>query len=280
MIGLTGCGGNQWDFPTSDNGFPIGATRMSDGAQLVLGMHLDDAIELFDNIRERRFENLLTFDEEIGHGSIRYNDDGIVYLINLHAEIWQVDGGFSVGDELPKILDRFSHLTSVPGQFGGFISIYETAERSTYRLRVHHTPDERNVISAFTLTYMPIYGEIAEARRLEREEEARAREEAREERREELNRIAAEARAERAETGAPRGDGRMTLAQFNSLTTGMTHSEVAAIVGSYGTLSTQSELGGTVVAIYSWQGHGSVGANALITFQNNRLQSKAQVGLQ
>jgi hypothetical protein len=69
----------------------------------------------------------------------------------------------------------------------------------------------------------------------------------------------------------------MTLDEFNRIATGMSHDEVTGIVGSPGTLSAQSSVGGFTDEIYSWQGSGS--GNANVTFQNGSVVGKAQVGL-
>ncbi|MDQ0168792.1 hypothetical protein [Paenibacillus tundrae] len=70
--------------------------------------------------------------------------------------------------------------------------------------------------------------------------------------------------------------GKMTAAIFADLTEGMTINEVTKLVGGSGEL--MSEGYGT--AIYSYEGVGSIGANALITYQDGKLVSKAQAGLQ
>ena len=69
----------------------------------------------------------------------------------------------------------------------------------------------------------------------------------------------------------------MTLDEFNRIATGMSHDDVTGIVGSPGTLSAQSSVGGVTDEIYSWQGSG--GGNANVTFQNGSAIGKAQVGL-
>ena len=60
----------------------------------------------------------------------------------------------------------------------------------------------------------------------------------------------------------------------------MTYEEVIKIVGSYGTESARTETQGYQIVIISWNGNGQIGANATVTFENGRVSSKAQVGLQ
>lgn len=79
--------------------------------------------------------------------------------------------------------------------------------------------------------------------------------------------------------GSSRG---ITLAQYNRLEIGMSHSEAMNIVRPHATRS--SELGtGTIfhTVTYTVEGSGSTGANAILQFQGNplRLTTKTQVGL-
>lgn len=69
---------------------------------------------------------------------------------------------------------------------------------------------------------------------------------------------------------------KMTADAFALLSEGMTMYDVVKIVGGPGTLSSSGE--GTT--IYSYDGVGKVGANALITYQDGKLVSKAQAGLE
>lgn len=71
-------------------------------------------------------------------------------------------------------------------------------------------------------------------------------------------------------------DAKMTADAFAQLSEGMSMYDVVKIVGGPGTLSSSGQ--GT--AIYSYEGVGQVGANALITYQDGKLVSKAQAGLE
>lgn len=72
----------------------------------------------------------------------------------------------------------------------------------------------------------------------------------------------------------------MTAAEFAQLETGMSYSEVAEIVGGEGEVMSESEMAGTRTVMYSWEGEGSMGANANAMFQNDELINKAQFGLE
>jgi len=71
----------------------------------------------------------------------------------------------------------------------------------------------------------------------------------------------------------------ITLAEFNSINTGMTYTEVCDIIGSSGELSVESSAAGITTKIYKWEGSGSLGANANVTFQGGKVVMKAQAGL-
>ena len=71
----------------------------------------------------------------------------------------------------------------------------------------------------------------------------------------------------------------ITLEEYNKIETGMTYEEVAEIVGSSGTVSSQVESNGLKIVIITWYGNGVAGSNANVTFTNNAVSGKAQVGL-
>ena len=71
----------------------------------------------------------------------------------------------------------------------------------------------------------------------------------------------------------------ITLDEYNKIETGMTYEEVVEIVGSNGTVSSQVESNGYKVVIITWYGNGIAGSNANVTFTNNAVSGKAQIGL-
>jgi len=68
--------------------------------------------------------------------------------------------------------------------------------------------------------------------------------------------------------------------EYRSIYNGMTYDDVAFIVGSYGVEIAEASAGGNTAKSYSWDGEGSVGANAIIIFTNGVVSSKAQSGLE
>ncbi len=74
-------------------------------------------------------------------------------------------------------------------------------------------------------------------------------------------------------------DGVMTLAKFNKIETGMSYEDVCDIVGSNGTLLSETEMAGYHTFVVMWYGKGMTGANANVTIQNNKVITKAQFGL-
>ncbi len=71
----------------------------------------------------------------------------------------------------------------------------------------------------------------------------------------------------------------ITLEEYNQIDTGMTYDEVVEIVGSAGTVSSEVESGGYKIVIVTWYGNGLTGSNANVTFTNDAVTAKAQVGL-
>ena len=78
-------------------------------------------------------------------------------------------------------------------------------------------------------------------------------------------------------------DETISLDEFNQITTGMSYDEVVAIIGSQGELLSESDLGlgpEYATSMWMWEGEGSIGANANVTFQGGSVIGKAQFGLE
>ncbi len=71
----------------------------------------------------------------------------------------------------------------------------------------------------------------------------------------------------------------ITMDEFDEIEDGMSYEEVCDIVGSEGELSSESTVADYTCSMYSWEGKGSVGANAIITFSNGKVSGKSQSGL-
>ena len=75
------------------------------------------------------------------------------------------------------------------------------------------------------------------------------------------------------------GGSTISITEYESITNGMTYEEVCDIIGGEGELLANTDLD-LVTESYSWEGEGSVGANALIMFQGGKVISKSQAGLE
>lgn len=71
----------------------------------------------------------------------------------------------------------------------------------------------------------------------------------------------------------------ITLDEYNQIEIGMSYDDVIKITGSPGIISSETELQGYKTLIITWYGNGIAGSNANVTFTNNEVTGKAQVGL-
>lgn len=77
-----------------------------------------------------------------------------------------------------------------------------------------------------------------------------------------------------------RAECRISLDQYTELVTGMSYADAVNIIGCEGTELSRSEIGGIVAVMYMWQNSSLNGSNMNAMFQDDRLISKAQFGLQ
>lgn len=70
----------------------------------------------------------------------------------------------------------------------------------------------------------------------------------------------------------------VTMSGFKQLQNGMTYSEVVEILGQEGEELSSGKIGDIETAIYTWKA-GFLGANMNAMFQDNKLITKAQIGL-
>jgi hypothetical protein len=70
---------------------------------------------------------------------------------------------------------------------------------------------------------------------------------------------------------------KITLAQYQSLTSGMSYSKAVTVLGCEGSELSRSEKDGFKTVTYSWEGTGL--ANMTAMFRNDALVAKAQFGL-
>lgn len=76
----------------------------------------------------------------------------------------------------------------------------------------------------------------------------------------------------------------ITLAEFNQISTGMSYMDVARVVGGQGIMQSENTIGApgdqfyVHTVAYSFMNPG--GSNAMIMFQNDKMNMKSQFGLQ
>ncbi|MGH1575227.1 DUF3862 domain-containing protein [Methylobacterium sp. P31] len=72
---------------------------------------------------------------------------------------------------------------------------------------------------------------------------------------------------------------RVDRAEYDTLKTGMTYRQVRARLGCNGRRVSHLTVGRVRRATYSWPGRGTYDATITLTFRNDRLTDKAQLGL-
>ena len=72
----------------------------------------------------------------------------------------------------------------------------------------------------------------------------------------------------------------VNMQNYTTLQTGMTYEEVVSILGKQGEEMSSTDMGGYKTIMYKWNGDSGFGANMNAMFQNGKLVSKAQLGLQ
>lgn len=71
----------------------------------------------------------------------------------------------------------------------------------------------------------------------------------------------------------------ITLDEYNAIENGMSYDEVVEIIGSKGTSTSEASSGNYSIKIITWYGNGMAGSNANVTFTNDKVTGKAQIGL-
>ena len=84
---------------------------------------------------------------------------------------------------------------------------------------------------------------------------------------------------EAASRAASRTGCRVGPARYAALEAGMTYQQVRARLGCAGRRVSHLTVGRVRRATYSWPGRGTYGANITLTFRNDRLTDKTQLGL-
>lgn len=71
----------------------------------------------------------------------------------------------------------------------------------------------------------------------------------------------------------------ITLTKFNGLKLGSSYEDACSAFGRPGIETTRMSLMGVTTVGYLWRNDGIITGQVTLTFQNNRLQSKNQIGL-
>ncbi len=72
----------------------------------------------------------------------------------------------------------------------------------------------------------------------------------------------------------------VSKAAFLRLQTGISYAQAVGVLGAEGDEEARSDTAGIVTVSYRWKGQGMIGANMSAMFQNDKLVTKAQVGLE
>ena len=78
-----------------------------------------------------------------------------------------------------------------------------------------------------------------------------------------------------------KNDPGISMAEFEKVQTGMTYEEVVKIIGGEGEIQSETGAKGDeyYTVGYKWDGEKGFGSNAIMMFQGNKLDTKAQAGL-
>ncbi len=83
----------------------------------------------------------------------------------------------------------------------------------------------------------------------------------------------------KSQSGMTSNDGTadLTQAKFNEVKNGMSYAEVKTVLGSDGEMTRMSKIGDNTTASYTWKGKKF--SRIIMTFKNDSLENKTQVGL-
>jgi hypothetical protein len=71
----------------------------------------------------------------------------------------------------------------------------------------------------------------------------------------------------------------ITLDEFSALWVGMTYEQAQEVIGCPGVVMARTVTPGISTVIITWQGVGTIGANAIVGFQNDAIVTVGQFGL-
>jgi len=148
VVGLTGCFRSREPQP-----FPTYFTRIFDGAELRLGMTLEEAVEIWGRLPDYYVERGLA------KITVLDNDAGEIFAIVVDTEYLTLVGGISVGDNIQSVIDQinggifsnfYHHYHNVEA---GNISFFDAFANSSYFVMFWYGED--GIIIRIVLTYSP-----------------------------------------------------------------------------------------------------------------------------
>lgn len=80
-------------------------------------------------------------------------------------------------------------------------------------------------------------------------------------------------------TAAAKNPSGVTLTEFNKLKEGMSYKQVVGIIGGEGKPGTETKVANKTAKAYTWTGETNPNAIVAVSFINDRLTSKTQIGL-
>lgn len=164
-IGLTGCFCTnepiELEFLTNEAGFPIGFTRISDGAQIGLGMSRDEVENILgepktsEELGEIRFlERFGIYDDSL---SIFYNDNNIAEFITHRSEDWVATGGFFIGDDIQNVIDSDKFSSLIYSNESHSVIILDNLEAPKFELGFQYTTDGSIIGMTLVVSNTPLW---------------------------------------------------------------------------------------------------------------------------
>jgi len=114
ILFLVGCVTGELEFPATELYFTTTFTRISDGAQIRLGMHRSEIESILERVSEADEFAIRFHYPEIPETSglyqseiiIYYSDDDVAISIFCLSSKWTVAGGVSIGHNIRNVIDR------------------------------------------------------------------------------------------------------------------------------------------------------------------------------
>jgi len=148
-LGLTGCWSIGLEFPVSKTGFPIGFTRLSDGAQIYLGMTREEIGKVLGEAIEPFWFPVL-YDDQI---VIQYSNSNVTSIGTL-SENWAIADGIFFGDSIQNIINSEIFFDIIHSEEQRVIRVTNAPADSEYLKYVMvFTYDDRGYIEIMSVSY-------------------------------------------------------------------------------------------------------------------------------